>query len=156
MRLRQVFHVSTDADYVADFQELSRVHIALRKEGPSLALLLRRAQLERAMGNHGTSLEAVLEAQALSPDHLETLYELGVSYFCLAMVEAGALPVGPRPAIIATRSVRDLLGASLEAFTAVLERNPQDDEAARNMGILAELLGAAEDDLALRALLQER
>lgn len=154
-RLVQVFQIPTDVDYVSGFQELSRVNLQLRRLGASVPLLIHKARLERGVGNHPSSLDALMQAQGMSPDHPEILYELGVTQFCLAMAEAGALPANPRPAQSTTRSVRDLLTASLEAFTAVLERNPDDPEAARDLAVIAELLAAAEDDLQLADALRD-
>lgn len=154
--LSQLFQVPADLDYVNGFQELARLNLQLRREGPSVELLLRRASLERAVGNHRASLDAVLDAQRLAPDHAEVQYELGVTYFFLAMSEAGALPVGPLHRSAPTEGVRALLSAALDAFTTVIELNPADAEAARDLGAIADLLAAQSDDLALAESLRSR
>lgn len=147
--LSQLFQVPADLDYVNGFQELARINLQIRQQGASVERLLRRANLERAIGNHRASLDAVLEAQRLAPDHPEVHYELGVTYFFLAMSEAGALPVGPLHQNAESEGIRALLSKALEAFTAVIEQNPADTEAARDLGAIADLLAAQSDDLAL-------
>lgn len=154
--LSQLFQVPADLDYVNGFQELARLNLQVRRHGPSVDLLLRKANLERAIGNHRASLEAVIDAQHLAPDHTEVQYELGVTYFFLAMREAGALPVGPLHQGASSDGIRALLSAAMEAFARVLEQNPDDTEVARDLGAIAELLAAQSDDLALADALRSR
>lgn len=151
--LSQLFQVPNDLDYVSGFQDLSRLNLQLRRDGPSMELLLRKANLERAVGNHRASLEAVVSAQELAPDHVEVHYELGMTYFFLAMAEAGALPVGPRNGG-SPEGIRALLTLALGAFTFVLERNPADPDAARDLAAIADLLAAQSDDMGLAAALR--
>lgn len=155
-RLAQVFQVPTDLDYVAGFQDLARVNLEIRRQGPTVERLLRKATLERAIGNHWAGLQAIVEAQRMAPDHPEVQYGLGVTYFFLAMAEAGALPVGPKPPGGTSQGVRELLTLALDAFAVLVQRNPEDAEAARDLSVISELLAAQSDDLTLAEALRAR
>jgi tetratricopeptide (TPR) repeat protein len=148
-RLAQLFQVPADLDYVEAFQALALANLEIRKEGPSVERMLRKGLLERRAGNHAASLAAVQRARELDPDNAEVHYELGLAYFFLALARAHALPVGPRPMDLPLHGTSELLGLSVEAFSRVVELNPQDDDAAADLAALAELLalGATDEQL---------
>lgn len=155
-RLSQVFQVPGDLDYVEAFQALSMANLAIRRDGPSVETLLRKAILERRVGNHGASLGAVQRALELDPANGEARYELGLAYFYLALARAEALPVGPRPTDLPPQGIGELLGLAVEAFSAVVESNPADQDAATDLAALADVLAVGADDeqlgVALRSL----
>lgn len=148
-RLSQLFQVPSDLDYVQAFQDLSNLNLEIRKDGPTVARLLRKSFLERGVGNHGASLGAVQRALEIDPQNAEVRYSLGLAYFFLALARADALPVGPRASDLPGESVSELLGLAVEAFSRVVELNPSDDDAAQDLAALAELLavGASDDQL---------
>jgi tetratricopeptide (TPR) repeat protein len=154
-RLAQLFAVPTDLDYVQAFQDLSLLNLEVRRDGPSVATLLRKAGLERNVGNHGAALGAVIQAHELDPQNPEVHYGLGVAHFYLALAKAGALPVGPKPTDLPDDEVSALLSLAVESFSRVLELNPADEDAAQDLTAIADVLavGATEDQLsaALRA-----
>ena len=150
-RLAQLFQVPADLDYVQAFQDLSNLNLEIRREGPTVARLLRKSFLERGVGNHGASLGAVQRALELDPQSAEVRYSLGTAYFFLALARADALPVGPRASDLPGESISELLGLAIEEFSRVIELNPADEDAAQDLAALAELLavGASDEQLAV-------
>ncbi len=155
-RLSQVFQVPADLDYVEAFQTLSMANLAIRRDGPSFERLLHKALKERGVGNHGASLGAVQRAIELDPANPEGRYELGLAYFFLALARAEALPVGPRPTDLPPEGIGELLGLAVEAFSAVIELNPDDQDAADDLAAIAEVLAVGADDDQLGAALRAR
>lgn len=156
VRLAQLFQVPADLDYVQSFQGLANLTLEIRREGPSVGRLLRRSSLERGVGNHAASLEAVRKALELDPQNPEVRYCLGVAYFFLALARADALPVGPRASDLPDESVSELLGLAVEEFSRVLELNPADEDAAQDLSAIAEVLAVGADDQQLAAALRAR
>jgi tetratricopeptide (TPR) repeat protein len=147
-RLAQLFDVPTDLDYVEAFQALAELTLELRRGGPSAELLLRRAQLERGVGNHEASLRSAKQALELDAANPEGHYEVGLAYFYLALAKSHALPVAPRahgPELPA-EGVAELLGLAIEAFSRTVELNPNDEDAAQDLTALAEVLALESDD----------
>ncbi|MHB1262680.1 MAG: tetratricopeptide repeat protein [Thermoplasmatota archaeon] len=155
-RLAQVFQVPADLDYVEAFQALAMANLAVRRDGPSVQNLLHKARMEHGVGNHGASLGAVQRALELDPANVESRYELGLAYFFLALARAEALPVGPRPTDLPPEGIGELLGLAVEAFSSVIQLNPEDQDAADDLDALAEVLAVGADDeqlgVALRSL----
>ena len=150
-RLSQLFQVPADLDYVGAFQALSLMNLEIRRDGPSVERLLRKSLLERDVGNHSASLSAARRAQELDPQNPEVHYELGLAFFFLGLAKAGALPVGPKAPELPVEGIGELLGLAVEAFSRVIELNPQDEDAAIDLAALAEVLavGANDDQLGL-------
>ncbi|MEA3165752.1 MAG: hypothetical protein QOJ26_618 [Thermoplasmata archaeon] len=155
-RLAELFQVPADLDYVEGFQALSLANLAIRRDGPSVERLLRKSMLERGVGNHGASLGAAQQARDLDPANAETHYEVALAYFFLALARAEALPVGPRPTDLPREGIGELLGLAVEAFSRVVELNPQDDDAAADLTALAEILAVGASDAQIGAALRTR
>ena len=155
-RLAELFQVPSDLDYVEGFQLLSMANLEIRREGPSVERLLRKSMLERGVGNHGASLGAAQRALELDPSNPEVHYELGLAHFYLALARAEALPVGPKLTDLPPHGIGELLGLAVEAFSRVIELNPQDDDAATDLAALAEVLAVGAGDEQLGAALRAR
>lgn len=155
-RLSQLFQVPADLDYVGSFQALSKVNLEIRRHGPSVERLLRKARLERAAGNTAASLESAQEALVLDPKNPEMHYQLGLALLHLALDKAGALPVGPSPSELPHDSVRDLLEKSRLAFQAVVDLNALDEDARQDAAALTDLLESHATDGALDEALRSR
>jgi tetratricopeptide (TPR) repeat protein len=155
-RLSQLFQVPSDLDYVGAFQALSLMNLEIRRDGPSPERLLRKSLLERDVGNHEASLNAAQRAQELDPQNPEVYYELGLAFFFLALAKAGALPVGPKASDLPAEGIGELLGLAVEAFSRVIELNPQDEDAALDLSALAEVLAVGANDDQLGAALRAR
>lgn len=144
--LSQLVQAPQDLDYVESFQALSRIHLELRRHGPSAERLLRRAQLERAVGNHAASLAAVQDAILLQPQDAEMHYQVGVATLFIALAKAGVLPVGPRPTDLPDEPLRVLVRRAADAFAKAHEMNPADQDAAEDCAILTKVLDDADDE----------
>jgi tetratricopeptide (TPR) repeat protein len=157
-RLAQLFDVPTDLDYVEAFQALAQLTLELRRNGPSVELLLRRGQLERGVGNHESSLRSAQQAVALDPANPEGPYEVGLAYFYLALAKAHALPVAPRAhgSQLPAEGVAELLGLAIEAFSRTFELNPNDEDAAQDLAALAAVLALESDGDRLAQALRRR
>ena len=155
-RLAEVFAVPTDLDYVQAFQNLAFLVLEIRKSGPDAARLLRKSLLEREVGNHQASLEAVNQALELDPLNPEAHYELGLAYLYLALAKAEALPVGPTAPALPYESITDLLSLAVESFSKVVELNPADEDAAQDLAAIAEVLAIGADDLAVAQALRTK
>lgn len=147
--LTQLVQAPQDLDYVESFQALSRVNLELRRLGPSADRLLRRAHLERAVGNHAASLAACQDALVLEPGNPEMHYQVGVAHLFLALAKAEALPVGPRPTDLPDEPVSMLLGRARDAFAKSLEMNPQDEDAQEDVTVLTRVLDEHRSESAL-------
>ena len=139
--LTQLLQVPVDLDYVESFQELSRINLDLRRQGPSAQRLLRKASLERAVGNHAASLVACQDALVLDPDNPEMHYHVGLAFMFLSLAKADALPVGPNPTEVPQESLTALLGKAVEAFRTVLRHNPRDQDAREDLHAIQRILG---------------
>ncbi|MFA5945150.1 MAG: hypothetical protein WC876_11870 [Candidatus Thermoplasmatota archaeon] len=155
-RLAQVFQVPSDLDYVESFQVLSKVNLELRRHGPTGERLIRKAHLERDVGNHAASLEAVQEAVALDPRNPEMHYQVGLAFLYLALAKADALPVGPNASDLPAEPTTALLGKAVSAFRLVLELNPRDEDARQDATVLQSVLDAHPDDRRLANALRSR
>lgn len=154
--LTQLVEVPRDLDYVESFQALSRLNLELRRLGPSAERLLRRAHLERAVGNHAASLAATQDALILEPANAETHYQVGVAHLYLAFAKADLLPVGPRAPTLPAESVAVLLGRAVDSFAKALEHNPNDEDAREDILVLRKVLDAVHgDDNLLTRMLRE-
>lgn len=131
-RLSQLFQVPADLDYVESFQALSKTNLEIRRYGPTAERLLRKAHLERDVGNHASSLVAAQDALVLDPRNPEMHYQVGLAFLYLALAKAGALPVGPSPGEMPQESVRDFLEKAVAAFQLVVELNPKDEDASQD------------------------
>lgn len=152
--LTQLVEVPKDLDYVESFQALAKLNLELRRLGPSAPRLLRRAHLERAVGNHAASLTACQDALLLEPANAETHYQVGVAHLYLAFAKADLLPVGPRAPELPEENVTVLLRRAADCFAKVLELNPNDEDAREDIVVLHKVLDAAagNDDLLTRTL----
>src|SRR5688500_4817648 len=144
--LTQLFQVPQDLDYVGSFQALSKVNLEIRRLGPSAERLLRRAQLERAVGNHAASLAACQDALVLEPANAETHYQVGVAHLFLALAKADALPVGPRPTELPDESLTALVRHAADSFAKAVELNPNDEDAREDAAVLRKVLDDAVND----------
>ena len=147
--LTQLVQAPQDLDYVESFQALSRINLELRRHGPSADRLLRRAVLERAVGNHAASLAATQDALVLEPQTPEMHYQVGVAHLFLALAKAEALPVGPRPTELPDESLSVLLGRARDAFAKAAEMNPADEDAREDVAVLTKVLDGAGSESAL-------
>ena len=155
-RLTQLFQVPADLDYVGSFQALSKVNLEIRRHGPSAERLVRKAHLERDVGNTAAGLVAAQDALALDPRNAEMHYQVGIAFLHLALAKAGALPVGPSPTDVPEESVRQLLEKSIAAFRTTLELNPLDEDAKQDAQTLQDALDAHASDRALDEALRSR
>jgi tetratricopeptide (TPR) repeat protein len=155
-RLLQLFQVPADLDYVQSFQALSKANLDLRRHGPTAERLLRKAYLERAVGNHASSLAAAQDALVLDPRNAEMHYQVGLAFLYLALAKADALPVGPSPTDLPQESTAELLEKSVAAFGIALELNPNDEDAAMDVKALRDLLTAHAPGPALDEALRSR
>lgn len=147
--LTQLVQAPADLDYVESFQALSRVNLELRRLGPSADRLLRRANLERAVGNHAASLAATQDALVLEPANAEMHYQVGVAHLFLALAKAEALPVGPRPTDLPDDSLSTLLSRARDAFAKASEMNPEDEDAREDVTVLTKVLDEARSESVL-------
>ena len=145
-RLQQLLQVPADVDYVDGFQALARLMLELRRDGPSVERLLRRAHLEREVGNHLASLKAARQALELDPDNGEVHYETGLAYLFLALARADVLPVGPKATDLPDQGIAELLALAVEAFSTALGLNPNDEDARNDVAAIAELLTMGDDE----------
>ncbi|MEK6976028.1 MAG: hypothetical protein AABY18_06770 [Candidatus Thermoplasmatota archaeon] len=141
--LTQLVQAPSDLDYVESFQALSRINLELRRHGPSADRLLRRANLERAVGNHAASLAAAQDALVLEPQNAEMHYQVGVANLFLALAKAEALPVGPRRTELPDESLSELLRRACDAFAKAAEMNPEDEDAREDVAVLTKVLDEA-------------
>lgn len=144
-RLTQLFQVPADLDYVESFQALSKANLEIRRYGPTAERLLRKARLERDVGNHASSLSATQDALVLDPRNPEMHYHVGLAFLYLALAKAQALPVGPSPSELPEESSTELLGKAVAAFLMVLELNPRDEDARQDAAALQAVLDAHPD-----------
>ncbi len=144
--LTQLVEVPKDLDYVESFQGLSKVNLELRRLGPSAERLLRRAQLERAVGNHAASLAACQDALILEPANGEMHYQVGIAQLYLALAKANVLPVGPRASELPDDSLSVLLGRAADSFGKALSMNPNDEDAREDLQVLQQVLDEADGD----------
>lgn len=147
--LTQLVQAPADLDYVESFQALSRVNLELRRLGPSADRLLRRANLERAVGNHAASLAATQDALILEPQNAEMHYQVGVAHLFLALAKAEALPVGPRPTDLPDDSLSTLLSRARDSFAKAAEMNPQDEDAREDVTVLTKVLDETRSESSL-------
>lgn len=154
--LTQLLQVPHDLDYVESFQELSRMNLEIRRHGPSAQRLLRKATLERAVGNHAASLVACQDALVLDPNNPEMHYQVGIAFMFLALAKADALPVGPSPTDVPNDSVAALLSKAIEAFRTVLRHNPRDQDAREDVSAIQKVLAAHVTDEQLGEALRTR
>jgi tetratricopeptide (TPR) repeat protein len=145
-RLMQIFQVPEDLDYVQSFAHLAQVNLELRRRGPSPERLVRKARLEREVGNYAAGLTATQEALALDPHNPEMHYHVGIAFLYLALAKASALPVGPTPTDLPNESPTDLLAKSVAAFQTVLGLNPGDEDARQDALALQAALDAHPND----------
>lgn len=155
-RLSQLFQVPADLDYVESFQALSKANLEIRRYGPSAERLLRKAHLERDVGNHASSLAAAQDALVLDPRNPEMHYQVGLAFLYLALAKAGALPVGPSPTELPEDSARDLLDKAVAGFHLVLELNPKDEDARQDAQALQAVLAAHPGEAGLAEALRSR
>lgn len=155
-RLSLLFQVPSDLDYVASFQALSKLNLELRRYGPTAERLVRKAQLERDVGNTGAGLVAAQDALVLDPHDGELHYQLGIAFLHVALAKAGALPVGPSPGDLPEDTVADLLGKAVAAFGMVVELNPKDDDARQDAQVLQTVLAAHPGEASLADALRAR
>jgi len=152
--LTQLVQAPADLDYVESFQALSRINLELRRHGPSAERLLRRAAMERAVGNHAASLAAAQDAMVLEPQNPEMHYQVGVAYLFLALAKAEALPVGPRPTELPDDSLSTLLRRAADSFHKAHEMNPADEDAGEDHAILTKILDDTRSESQLVALVR--
>lgn len=155
-RLSQVFQVPADLDYVEAFQALSKVNLEIRRYGPSAERLIRKAHLERDVGNHASSLVSAQDALVLDPRDPEMHYHVGLAFLYLALAKAGALPVGPSPSELPDDATTSLLEKAVAAFRMVLELNPRDEDALLDANTLQAVLDSHPDDRRLAEALRAR
>jgi tetratricopeptide (TPR) repeat protein len=155
-RLSQLFQVPADLDYVESFQALSKVNLEVRRYGPTAERLLRKAHLERDVGNHASSLVAAQDALVLDPRNPEMHYHVGLAFLYLALAKADALPVGPSPTELPDEDATALLGKAVAAFQMVLELNPRDEDARTDANALQAVLDSHPDDRHLAEALRGR
>ena len=155
-RLAQVFQVPADLDYVESFQHLSKVNLEIRRYGPTAERLIRKAHLERDVGNHASSLVAAQDALVLDPRNPEMHYHVGLAFLYLALAKADALPVGPSPSELPEDQTTALLEKAVSAFRLVLELNPSDEDALLDANTLQAVLDAHPDDRGLGEALRAR
>jgi tetratricopeptide (TPR) repeat protein len=145
-RLMQIFQVPEDLDYVHSFSALAQANLELRRRGPSAERLVRKARLEREVGNYAASLASTQEALALDPENPEMHYHVGIAFLYLALAKADALPVGPSPTALPEASASDLLATAVASFRKVLALNPDDEDARLDAVALQAALDAHPDD----------
>lgn len=155
-RLSQLFLVPSDLDYVESFQSLSKVNLEIRRYGPTAERLVRKAHLERDVGNHASSLVAAQDALVLDPRNPEMHYQVGLAFLYLALAKAGALPVGPSPSEMPEDGTPALLEKAVAAFHLTLELNPNDDDARQDAQALQAVLDAHASERALSDALRGR
>jgi tetratricopeptide (TPR) repeat protein len=155
-RLSQLFLVPADLDYVESFQSLSKVNLEIRRYGPTAERLVRKAHLERDVGNHASSLVATQDALVLDPRNPEMHYQVGLAFLYLALAKAGALPVGPSPSEMPEDATSSLLTKAIAAFGTTLELNPKDDDARQDAQALQAVLDAHGSERALGEALRSR
>jgi tetratricopeptide (TPR) repeat protein len=155
-RLSQLFQVPADLDYVESFQALSKANLEIRRYGPTAERLLRKARLERDVGNHSSSLVAAQDALVLDPRNPEMHYQVGLAFLYLALARAGALPVGPSPGELPEETVLAFLEKAVAAFRLVVELNPKDEDARQDAQALEAAIAGHPGDAALAEALRSR
>lgn len=155
-RLTQIFQVPADLDYVESFQALSKVNLEIRRYGPTAERLVRKAHLERDVGNHASSLVAAQDALVLDPRNPEMHYQVALAFLYLALAKAEALPVGPSPSELPDDPPSALLEKAVAAFRTVLDLNPRDEDARQDAQVLRAILDAHPTERALVEALRSR
>src|ERR1051326_1474250 len=155
-RLSQLFQVPSDLDYVESFQALAKANLEIRRYGPSAERLLRKAHLERDVGNHASSLASAQDALVLDPRNPEMHYQVGMAFLYLALAKASALPVGPSPTELPQETAGVLLEKAVAAFRLVLELNPRDEDARQDAAALQAVLEAHPGEAGLAESLRSR
>lgn len=146
-RLAPPYMPPADADYEASFRALADVQAEAQTRGaltPRLAL--RRAHAQFALGNYMAAAFDAERAARLDPMSTEAEFLRGQSFLALAAVKHGVARPGVgspiAPSTLPPR--RHLLLTAKRCFDRVLERNPDDLQARKDMAATQALL----DDLA--------
>lgn len=124
-----------DLNYARAFRTLSSVQGEIMREGLTLELLLRRANVRMALGNYLAAAFDSERAVGIDPDNIEAQYLRGQSYLALAAVKHGvARPgVGADIPVRALPPRRHLLETARECFRRVLAARPDDQQATKAM-----------------------
>jgi len=136
-----------DLDYVERFQRLAALNLEMRKDGPTVPILLRKSILETGVGNHAAALQAALDAVALDGGDAEAHHQVGRASLMLALVRAGVVPQTGDGGGQGTAT--GLLGQAAGEFRAAAGLVPGDDESLEDAAFLESMLEANDTEAAL-------
>ncbi len=148
-----------DTDYEAGFQALVLLGVEGNREGPTPALLMRKAALELQIRRFWAARASARQAQRLAPRHPEAYWLEALACLGLGLVRIGALNEGPGkpPGLQPPVTVAELLLEARLALAACLRLSGGDEEADALLGYLNTSLAAKPSgegmDEALRGLL---
>lgn len=137
-----------DVDYVACFDALARVQVAIRRRGPSGHLLLRRSMLESAIGNYASALAAARDAVSAVPRDPEAHFQEGLAWLSLARVQVGGAPLAPGTDPPPPRPLRTLVHNAYDAFCSALSCAGDDPDAEAACTYLEGLLRLGDTEMA--------
>lgn len=153
--LARLLHAPPDLDYVDRFQALQTLNLSIRRSGPNATRLLQKSILEMEVGNYPAALDAARDAVVLDATLAEAHFQVGRACVFLALARAEAMPLGPKVDWGHRESVTDLCLKAADAFRRVLDHNGADDEAARDLEALQEIMAPCETEAELLAALRE-
>lgn len=129
-----------DTDYVAVFTTLCSVNLAVRNQGPTAPLLLRKAILERELGNYTAALTSAIDCTAMDPQCAEAFHQVGCANLLLALAKVRAVAGSPATAAACLgETARSFLTRATEAFRENSRLNPADEEASRDLDVLEQI-----------------
>ncbi len=109
----------------------------MRRAGHTVPLLLRKAVLERGLGNFAACLAAATDATAMDPESAEAFHEVGWANLMLALARAGAVTGCPSTtAACKSETVDTFLSRATAAFRENARLNQADQEAAADVAVL--------------------
>lgn len=152
--LARLVTTTEDPDYVAGFQALAEVNLALRSDGPKTALLVRKAILELDLSNFQAARRACQDALVMDPEHAEANYYLGLACTLLACVRAGATAACASHRDRPDDSMRSLLEQARGAFEKAARANEEDPQADKGAAAVETLLSESADEAELAAALR--
>jgi hypothetical protein len=137
-----------DVDYVEGFQALAALGLKVRKDGPSIPLLLHKTTLELRIGSFQSAWETASGAAYLDPESAEAHWLRAVAALGLCLVRVGAISEGPgRDKPQPGRSVRDDVEAARRSLLRCVRLSQgRDEEAGALLGFIDTVLAAGSDE----------
>ena len=143
-----------DLDYVEQFQLLAAVNLEMRRHGPTVDRLVRKAVLEMHVGNFSAALTAALDAATEDPTSAEAHYQAARAYILLALNKADVLPRGPGDVGAPEAGLEELVRLAMEELRTVIRLNLKDEDALETFLLLESLLESSRGEEQLAAALR--